>query len=129
MYAIAADTILPATAAGVTSYAGPNGSELRLIYTPGASTATTTLDDSAAATANGTELTWTRGTTYQTATFDIDARNLTGALAAPTAVSGDGADLANVADVTTCAAPGCWSFDAPTKHLLIRTTAAAISVR
>jgi alpha-glucosidase (family GH31 glycosyl hydrolase) len=129
MYAIAADTILPATAPGVTSYAGPNGSELRLTYTPGDTAATTTLDDGASASGTGPDMTWAAGSEYQVATFDIDGRSLTGALAAPTAVSGDGVDLANVADVTTCAAPGCWSFDAPTKHLLIRTTAAGISVR
>ncbi len=123
MFAIAADTMLPATAAGVTSYATPAiGGELRLVYTPGAM-ATATLHDGTTATADGTALTITGGSEYAVTTFDIDARTLAAPLSAPTAITVDGLALVSATDVTTCSAPGCYQFDAPTLHLQVRVFA------
>src|SRR5262249_38420282 len=76
MFARAADTLLPATARGVTSYATPAiGSELRLVYTPGAPAAAT-LHDGTTATGNNTTIAVTAGTDYRVFTIDIDARGL-----------------------------------------------------
>jgi len=125
MYARAADTLLPATAAGVTSYADPTfGSELRLVYTPGAP-ANALLHDGTRANADGALVTLAGGSEYSVLTIDIDARTLGAPFSAPTAVAVDGSDLPEVADVTTCAAPGCWSFDAGAKHLQARVFAPA----
>jgi len=124
MFALAADTLLPATAPGVTSYATDAiGSELRLVYTPGAA-ATTTLHDGTIATADGPLLAITGGTQYVVTTFDIDGRALGAPLGAPTGITLDGVSLGAVADVTSCAVPGCYQFDAATKHLQIRVFAA-----
>jgi alpha-glucosidase (family GH31 glycosyl hydrolase) len=129
MFARAADTLLPATAAGVTSYLDPTlGRELRLVYTPGAA-ASTALHDGAKATANGPMIGVTGGTDYTVFTVDIDARGLAAPFAAPTAVSVDGTDLPSAADVTTCTSPGCFHFDAPSKHLEVRAFAAAGATR
>ncbi|MCW5805566.1 MAG: hypothetical protein KIT31_24565 [Deltaproteobacteria bacterium] len=126
MYARAADTLLPATAPGVTSYATPViGRELRLVYTPGPTPGTATLHDGATATADGLSMSVTGGGEYTVFTFDVDARGIPeGSLASPDAVHTIGAgDLPLVTDVTSCAAPGCYSFDAATKHLEIRVFA------
>ncbi len=133
MFARQADTMLPATAPGVTSYTDPTfGRELRLLYAPIDALlepATTALHDGASATGYGPRITLTGGSDYQVFTIDVDARGLTGVLAAPTAVSVGGSDLPIAADVTTCAAPGCWRFDAATKHLEIRVFAAQAQTR
>jgi alpha-D-xyloside xylohydrolase len=130
MFALAADTILPATAPGVTSYATPAiGRELRLVYTPGPVPLegvgpSTTLHDGANAQANHTTVSVTGGSEYSVFTIDVDGRGLTDLFAAPTRVSIDGtAELPLVTDVAACAAPGCWSFDAPSKKLLVRVFA------
>lgn len=128
MFARDADTLIPATAAGVTSYAEPAyGRELRAVYAPGPSgdaPAETTLHDGARVTASGSVATITGGTQYTVVTLDVDARGVTGVLAAPTAVALDGAALPEAADIAACAAPGCWRFDAATKHLEVRAFAA-----
>jgi len=124
MYARAADTLLPATAAGVTSYTDPAfGRELRFVYTPGAP-ASGTLHDGARAEANGATITLAGGSEYSVLTVDVDARALAPPFAAPAAVSVDGSDLPKVANVASCAAPGCWSFDAARTHLEVRVFAA-----
>ena len=124
MYARYADTILPATAAGVTSYTDPTlGRELRLVYAPDTQIlegAIMGLPDGSKAIGLGTRVTITGGSEYQVFTLDVDARGIATAFAAPTAVAFDAGDLPSIADVTTCAAPGCWSFDAATKHLQAR---------
>ncbi|HEY5936267.1 MAG TPA: glycoside hydrolase family 31 protein [Kofleriaceae bacterium] len=123
MYARLADTLLPATAAGVTSYLDPAyGRELRLVYTPGAP-ASTSLHDGAAATADAATLSVTGGAEYSVFTIDVDARGLAAPFSAPTAVAAAGTDLPQVATVATCAAPGCWHFDVATKHLEARVFA------
>lgn len=128
MYARAADTLLPATAAGVTSYAGPLGTEIRFVYTPGSSLVVHTLDDDTAAAGDGPTLNWLAGTMYTMATFDIDTRGLGAPYASPTDVAADGSSLPQVADVTTCAAPGCWRLDPTTKHLEIRVPPSAVTI-
>ncbi len=129
MFAIAADTMLPATAAGVTSYATPAiGRELRLVYRPSAAVATTTLHDGAAATATGMTIDLAAGSEYSVFTIDIDARSLAAPFSAPADVAVDGTDLAsvgNVANLDNCNAPGCFHFDAGTKRLQIRVFADA----
>jgi len=124
MFARAADTLLPATAAGVTSYSDPAiGRELRLVYAPAATTATTALHDAATGSGTGPLMSVTGGSEYSVFTIDVDARGLAAPFAAPTAVSVDGTDLPAVADVTTCVAPGCFAFDAASKHLEVRVFA------
>lgn len=126
MFARSADTLVPASAPGVTSYANPAfGRELRLVYTPGAP-ATTTLHDTAHASADGAMVSVTGGSQYTVFTLDVDARALTGALAAPSAVAVDGSDLIPVtssAELAACAAPGCWYADAANQHLQVRVYA------
>lgn len=134
MYARIADTLLPATAAGVTSYTDrAYGRELRLVYTPllvaplEAPTAATRLHDGSSASAYDNFITLEAGSEYDVFTVDVDARGLTGRVfAAPTAVLRDGTSLPMVSDVTTCAAPGCWSFDAATKRLQARVFGSAM---
>jgi hypothetical protein len=116
MFARAADTLLPATAPGVTSYADPAfGRELRLVYAPGNMPLerpfSFALHDGAQVSALAREtLLVSRGTEYSVFTVDIDARQLPAPFSAPIAISFDGVDLAQVADVTTCGAPGCFAF-------------------
>ena len=127
MFARYADTILPATAAGVTTYADATlGRELRLVYTPGGSLEQpvfANLHDGARANANGAFVQVTGGSEYQVFTVDVDARGLGAPFSSPAAVSVGGADLPTAADVTTCAAPGCWRFDAAAKRLEVRVFA------
>lgn len=127
MFARNADTLLPATAAGVTSYADPAyGSELRFVYAPSSVASAATVHDGAALDANQTQLRVTGGTQYAVFTLDVDGRNQTGAFGATTGVSSDGTDLPVVADdlaLAACAAPGCYRFDVATKHLQIRVFA------
>nr|MBP6842746.1 hypothetical protein [Kofleriaceae bacterium] len=116
MFARAADTLEPATAPGVTSYADPAyGGELRLLITPDGAAAATRLHDDARATGGATadayQLTFTPGSQYVTATFDLDTRAAQAAhVAAPTAITRDGAPLPTAADevaLTACTS-GCW---------------------
>ncbi len=127
-FALYADTLLPATAPGVTSYYDrPLGSELRLSFTPGPTTAITSLHDGTTATANGASASVTGGSEYHIFTLDIDARAQTGdALAAPTSVTVNSATVPAVASesaLRACASPGCWFFDAPAKRLQVRVFA------
>ncbi len=139
MFARSADTLLPATAVGVTSYADPLlGRELRLVYTPGPVTsdgagASTRLHDGAYATAISGGVSLTGGTEYTVFTLDVDTRAATaGAFAAAQAVSVDGVDLpvvASVAALEACAAPGCWTLDGPGARLQARVFAPAGQAR
>jgi alpha-D-xyloside xylohydrolase len=128
MFALYADTMLPATAAGVTSYADPAmGSELRLVFSPGTTTALTTLHDGTNATANGANAAITGGSEYHVFTLDIDARVQTdAALASPASVTVNSATVpvaASEVALRTCASPGCWFFDAAAKRLQVRVFA------
>lgn len=133
MFARYADTLLPATARGVTSYADPAlGRELRLVYAPG--TAQVELHDGARAIASGATVTVTGGSEYSVFTLDVDARGRTDVFANVTAVAVGTSDLPTAADVTSCAAPGCWRFDSATKRLEARVfapqgTTRAVTVR
>ncbi len=128
MFARYADTILPATAAGVTSYDDRAfGSELRLVFTPGTTTALVSLHDGTNASANGTNAAISGGSEYTIFTLDIDARAQTGnALATPTDVTVNSATVpvvASEAALRACAAPGCWFFDGTEKRLQVRVFA------
>jgi alpha-glucosidase (family GH31 glycosyl hydrolase) len=126
MYARYADTMLPATAAGVTSYATPAlGRELRLVYSPGelANVARTSLHDGASAQGDGTTITLTGGGEYTVFTVEVDTRSGLAPFSAPAGVSVDAVDLPAVADVTTCGAPGCWHADS--RRLEVRVFAPA----
>jgi alpha-D-xyloside xylohydrolase len=124
MFARAADTLLPATAPGVTSYTDRAlGRELRLLYAPPVSleaSAFVRLHDGASASAAGPAIELVGGAEYDAITIDIDARGLPLPYSAPAGVSVNGADLPQAADVGVCAAPGCWRFDAATKRLEAR---------
>jgi hypothetical protein len=74
-------------------------------------------------TASGAAATIAGGAQYSVVTLDVDARGVSGVLAAPTGVTLDGAGLPEAADVAACAAPGCWRFDAATEHLEVRVFA------
>lgn len=129
MFARAADTVLPATAPGVTSYADPAfGRELRLVYAPGPvaleGVFELALHDGARAVGlSTTTIAVAAGSEYSVFTLDVDARHLEAPLSAPAAVAFRGVDLAAVGDETVCGAPGCFRFDAATKRLLVRVFA------
>lgn len=127
MFARHADTLLPATAPGVTTYADPMlGRELRLVYTPGGSLerpVIAKLHDGATALGSGALLRVSGGSEYAVFTIDVDARDLGVPFSSPVAVDVGGVDLPAVADVTTCADPGCWRFDAAAKRLEVRVFA------
>jgi hypothetical protein len=116
MFALAADTLNPATAPGVTSYADPAyRREVRLriaVMNPGpleGGPVSTTLHDGGLATfflATG-RLSYAPGTDYDIATFDI----LDPTLSPPTSVTAGAATLPSVADETAlaaCPSPGCY---------------------
>ncbi len=124
MFAIAADTMLPATDAGVTSYATPAiGRELRFLYAPATTMVTTTLHDGAAASGIGPAFGVTGGSEYTVFTVDIDARDLGAPFDTPAGVLVDGAALAESNNLATCPAPGCFDFDAANDRLQIRVFA------
>jgi alpha-D-xyloside xylohydrolase len=111
MFARAADTLAPATAPGVTSYADPAyGRELRLRIASGAVAATAQLHDGGAAEVTpgaSLGLAYTAGGEYDIITFDVHD----GELAAPTDVSAGATPLPAVASeaaLAACASPGCY---------------------
>jgi hypothetical protein len=122
MFARAADTLVPATAEGVTSYADPAyGGELRLVLVLEESAAIE-LHDGAAATAAPGQLTFTPGDQYGNVTFELRGA------AAPAAITIDDAPLPEVDDdgaLFACAAPGCWRRDAATGRLQVRAIGGA----
>ena len=120
-YANVADTLLPATAAGVTSYADPAiGGELRVDYAAG-DVATLALYDGTQLSCDGTSLEIIGGSEYQLATFALQHDTVD-------SVTTDGS-LLSAGDVTSCGAPGCWSFTPSTKQLLVRLYAPSGSTR
>ncbi len=124
MFALAADTMLPATASGVSSYSTPSiGRELRLVYVPSTGEVATTLHDGTFAVGTGGEIDVTAGSEYSVFTIDVDARDLGAPFSAPATVTAGGTNLTSVANVATCSAPGCFSFNNATKRLQIRVFA------
>jgi alpha-D-xyloside xylohydrolase len=125
MFTIAADTMLPATANGVLSYATPAiGRELLLVYAPSTVAATTTLHDGASATATGPSISVTGGSEYTVFTVDIFAADLGPPFSAPTSVTVDGVALPpENLDLLGCPAPGC--FRSVVGQLQIRVFAEA----
>lgn len=131
LFARAADTLEPATAPGVTSYADPAyGSELRLWITPDGGDAQLTLHDGSAASAGespaGYALGYVPGSQYTAVTFDLDLTAATApSLAAPTGVTLIGTSITQVADeaaLRTCA-DACWLLEPD--RLRIRAVASA----
>jgi hypothetical protein len=126
MFARYADTLLPATAAGVTSYSDPAlGGELRIAHVPDnvplERPNMLALHDGTVIEALGIDtVRVTTGGEYTVFTLDVDGRGLGAPYTAVTAVSAGGVDLPAVADVTTCAAPGCFSFDVLAQRLQAR---------
>ncbi len=116
-FAQTADTLLPSMAAGVTSYTDPAfGAELR-VDCAGTTPATLALHDGTQLSADGTTLELTGGTEYSIATFVLQHD--------PIARITTDMALLPAGDVTTCAAPGCWSYDAPSSELRVRLFAPA----
>ena len=102
-FAHEADTLLPATATGVRSYADPQyGDELRVEVAPG-DPAALTLHDGTQLSVDGDTLKITAGTEHAVAQFAVPHATVT-------RVTNDTGMLPQVADVSTCAAPGCWSY-------------------
>jgi hypothetical protein len=97
------------------------------VFTPGTTTAITSLHDGTNATANGTSASITGGSEYHIFTLDIDGRAQTGnPLATPTGVTVNSAtvpSVANEAALRACDAPGCWLFDVAQKRLQVRVFA------
>ncbi|MGN6107811.1 MAG: TIM-barrel domain-containing protein [Kofleriaceae bacterium] len=129
MFARAADTLLPATAPGVTSYADPAlGRELRLVYVPTGQNlpaAGTSLHDGTTVRGFDATVELTAGTEYTALTVDIDARGLDAPFSSPSAVSLDGTALPAATQLETCRAPGCWRFEPTTRRLEARVVTAA----
>ena len=114
MFARDADTIEPATAAGVTSYADPAyGRELRLLISATGDDATVSLWDGTTATERldlgDLSFDLTTGSTFDIITVDVDDKaGFT--VATFTAATFDGTALAVAADeneLASCPAPGC----------------------
>lgn len=119
-FAVYADTLLPATAPNVTSYADPRlGRELRASYAASDPGELTLHDGTYFNAAVGT-VAITGGTQYTVITLDIDARSLRAPFSAPTGATLNNVALPEAADLPNCAAPGCWRFDAANKHLEVR---------
>ncbi len=75
MFARIADTLLPATAPGVTSYADPAlRRELHCVHAPSTGPRLGTVHDGAALETNGTQLRVVGGSQYTVLTVDIDGR-------------------------------------------------------
>jgi alpha-D-xyloside xylohydrolase len=133
MFARAADTLAPATAPGVTSYADPAyGRELRLWLTPDGGVAEVALHDGAQARAEvvggAYRLRFEPGSQYTVATFDLDTTAaLATQVAATTAVTVDGVAAPAVADGSALAScpTACWLAEPTQRRLRIRVVAAA----
>jgi alpha-D-xyloside xylohydrolase len=140
MFARAADTMEPATTAGVTSYVDPAyGGELAVRFSPEpAAIAMAAIHDGATAGARpgatGYDVDFTPGTEYAWITFDIDTRATTIAeLVAPATITVTAPGTATLPEVVTtnaletCPSPGCWL--AEPGRLRVRADAAtAVSI-
>jgi alpha-D-xyloside xylohydrolase len=127
-YARAADTLVAATAPGITSYVDPAyGGELALTITPTGEPTAIALADATGATGSleGTaySIQYRLGPSWHHVTFDLDARATTvGVLAAPTGAELDGAALPAVADEAALFAcgRGCWLWEPAARRLRVR---------
>jgi alpha-D-xyloside xylohydrolase len=136
MFARAADTLEPATAPGVTSYAdAAYGRELRLVLTPDGGAAETRLHDGARATGAvmgaGYRLRFEPGSQYMVATFDLAvAASSVAAVRAPVAVTRGGVAVAAVADEAALAAcaDACWLWQPAAGRLRVRAVTAGAPV-
>jgi alpha-glucosidase (family GH31 glycosyl hydrolase) len=128
MFARSADTLEPATAPGVTSYADPAfARELRLVITPVSIPASTALHDGARAAGavvpGGYRLRFEPGSQYTVATFELAVRdNRINALRTPARVTLGGAPVAAVADEAALAAcaEACWLWQPAAARLRVR---------
>ena len=138
MFARAADTLEPATAPGVTSYADPAfGRELRLLLAADGGAVETRVHDGAHPSAGPTgaryRLRFEPGTQYTVATFDLSTSASRAApVMRPTGVLRAGAPLPSVADeaaLRACPA-GCWLYEAAAARLRVRlvTSGAPVEV-
>lgn len=132
MFARAADTLEPATAPGVTSYADPAyGGELRLWITPDGPRAEVQLHDGAQATgeaaADHYALGFTAGQTYVAALFDLDLRHARAVTSpGPLTVELGGAPIPAAADEAAllACARACWLHE-PGVRLRVRVVASS----
>jgi hypothetical protein len=144
IFARDADTLLPATASGVTSYG--DSEELRWVATPTdkpvdmVSNSPTTGPGGGLVSYGMTDGSYEIPTLpVEMSTFDLDARGATVAsVKSPTSVTAyDNAThaatvLPSVADenaLRACAAPGCWLWEPTAERLRIRAANATILVR
>lgn len=121
MFARAADTLEPATAPGVTSYADPAyGRELALRAAGGGSA---TLHDGATGAVDGTSLSFTPGDQYDIVTFDLPGA-ITGVEVGGTPIT----EVTDRAGLAGCPAPGCFLDDATTGRTSVRLHGAVTAV-
>lgn len=117
MFARGADTLEPASAPGVTSYADPAyGRELRFLNISGGSVE---LHDGAYGSVTPSSITFIPGTQYDIATFEYRTPAGAGEVLVV-----DGPALPQVstlAELETCPTPGCWFDDAATFQVRIVT--------
>jgi len=120
MFALAADTLEPASDSTVTSYADPiYGRELRLLTTSAAA-GSTALWDGTTVIVDGTPQ--LQASVHAGDRFDIVTVELTGG-SESLGAEFDSAPLAAAADegaLMQCAAPGCWLADAASGRILVR---------
>lgn len=124
-----ADTLEPASAPGVTSYADPAfGGELRLLITPEIAPAWIELHDGGRVTASPEADAWFvtlgAGDRYSVMTLDVDGRAAEiAAVRDPSSVTADDEDLPAAADpaaLDSCPAPGCFLWQEAESRLRIR---------
>jgi alpha-glucosidase (family GH31 glycosyl hydrolase) len=108
------DTTLPVTAPGVSSLADPASTAVRVLAAPGTAPASFALYDGGRVDVGPGAVTARAGARHRDFHVEIDVD-------AAVSVSG----LPEVADVTACAAPGCWALDPMLGVLHVRLVLAA----
>jgi len=133
MFARDADTLGPASATDVTSYADEEiGRELRVLSTPASGSFETVLWDGAriaiASSGAKSTLSATAGSQFSVVTFDLDGS--VDDWVAPASVQAAGLALTATGDqdqLNACPAPGCYWWDAATQRLQVRLWTGAAS--
>jgi hypothetical protein len=122
------DTTLPATAPGVDSLVDPANRALRVLVTPSGAASFPLYDGGSLAVSadtTGVGLVAQAGTRHGDVRFELDWAGSALAASPPSQVTPQGgsaalATVATSAEVPSCAAPGCWFYDAAAGTLLVR---------
>jgi alpha-D-xyloside xylohydrolase len=120
------DTVLPSSAAGVASLADPALARgVRVLVTPGAAASFDLYDGghvAASADAGGVTVQAAAGARHQDFRFEVDWRNSPLAATPPSTANLPAAP--DRASVDSCAAPGCWFYDAASGTAFVRLVGA-----